>query len=77
MSTSTLTLRRLSCDLRTVGSVLRWGPFGDPVYKGAVLYWGPRKGPRSAKTTHVLSSCLCSFRVSQEALNTSKALQAL
>ena len=30
---------------RNMGSSLEQGPFWGPFYKGAVLYWGPTKGP--------------------------------
>ena len=28
-----------------IGSSLNQGPFSGPYYKGAVLYWGPKRGP--------------------------------
>ena len=28
-----------------MGSSLNWGPFGGPLYKGAVLYFGPTRDP--------------------------------
>ena len=37
-----------------VGSSLHEGPFSGPVYKGAVLCWGPKRGP-NLENTHVLS----------------------
>ena len=32
-----------------MGSSLNLGPFWGPFYQGAVLYWGPKKGPYFAE----------------------------
>ena len=35
-----------SCELPRLGQFcFFWGPFVGPVYKGGVLYWGPKKRP--------------------------------
>ena len=42
-----------------MGSFLNYGPFLRVlVYKGAALYWGPKKGTLIQRTTHVCTAVI-------------------
>ena len=58
---------------RHMGSSLNSGPFGGPSYKGAVLYWGPEKGPSFRKN----SIYPCSLTVSHKVYENTKELRSL
>ena len=52
------------------GGSLRQGPFSVPFYRGAIVYWGPKKGPWFRERPN---STFCSGQASLKSLTTCDA----